>query len=296
MNRRALMTGFLLVLVMALIRPAAAVERPDAPPPALTEAGLEMDDLLLLEDEDGPLPPDLRVLVAAPRVAVIGKASSVLLVMRPGRLLHVEAGERVRFMAGVREAVWYRGSGAVRSSLSLQGGPAGDPALPLGEDHVEMAGSAPDVQHRGARVDVLFDSEGDHQVEAVVRTGVKPRKGKARGEARGAGYLVRVHPPATLGSVAGVVEDGPSGAPLAGYPVVALDAATERPVGAARTLPDGSYRIERLPPGDYIVAAPPGRGYPGEFFQDSPDAAGATTVTVATGAATGGVDFLLDRP
>lgn len=296
MKPRVLLSVLAVLLLAAASVPASARERPDASPPALTAAGLEEEALLLLEDEDGPVPPDLRVLVAAPRVAVIGKASSALLVMRPGRTLNVEAGERVRFLAGVREAVWYRGGGLVQSHLQLSGGAPGEPPVQLGEDSMSLPGGAPAIDHGRTRVDLAFDRTGEFAVVAGVAVRVKPAHGKARGDSRAARYLVRVHSPGVLGSIGGFVGRAEDGQPLPGYPVVALDAATGEAVGAARAGGDGRFEILRLPPGDYLVTAPGRRGFEGEFFQDSPDASGGVPVNVSAGTASPGVDFLLDRP
>jgi hypothetical protein len=299
MKRRAVTTilSLVLLVVPAVSWSAAIVEAPPDPM-SVAPVPMEEDDavLLALDEETAGTRPDLRVVVAAPRAAVIGKASAVLLAMRRGRVLNVEKGESVRFLAGVREAVWYRGAGLVESALALSGDPAGEGPVPLGEDHLRLGGEAPRIDRGVARVDVSFDQAGEYAVGSVVRMGVKPGSARPRGATQGSRYLVRVFEPGVLGSISGFVGRESDGSPLIGYPVLALDPADLHPVSAGRSGPDGVYLIGRLPPGEYIIAVPARRGLGREFFDDSPDAAGATPLEITPGAALGGIDLLLAKP
>jgi hypothetical protein len=109
-------------------------------------------------------------------------------------------------------------------------------------------------------------------------------------------YQVRVWPTGGLGGVTGFVGDEADGSPLPGMRVVALDLVNRILASVAYTRCDGTYDLRRLPPGDYLIAVRGRRGFAGEFYDDASDPAAATPVTVAAGAATPGIDFLLARP
>lgn len=284
-----------LAVAFASPSPAAAqsVLEPAPPPP---DAGFPDDEMIMLAEEPGSNAPDLRVLVAAPRAAVIGKASAVLLAMRPGRVLHVEEGESIRFVSGVREAVWYAGAGVVGSGLSLSGGPAGAPPGPLGDSGIALPGQAPRIDRGRAFVDVTYGTAGEYAVDAAVRAGVSPRRGRARRASQHALYRVQVFTPGTLATISGFVGRVSDGTAIGGYPVVALNSSTLAPVEGAVTRPDGSYTIRRLPPGDYLVAAPSRRGFEGELWNDVTDPASASAIHLAAGQAQSGIDFQLSMP
>ena len=97
------------------------------------------------------------------------------------------------------------------------------------------------------------------------------------------------------GSITGqVVTDNP-GAPIGGVDVWAqtYDCCGGGGNGA-RTLPDGTYEITGLAPGDYRVRAQkPEEGLVGEFFDDTSDWGQAARVAVLAGAVTQDIDFAL---
>jgi carboxypeptidase family protein len=238
---------------------------------------------------------DVRVVVAAPRAAILGRAAEVLVVPRRDRTVNVVMGETVRFVSGVREAVWYRGAGSVDSSLAVfESDPNSVPAL-LGRDHVLLLGSAPKIDSGRARVDTTFTSLGAHDVTAVA--GVTAALNHARGarDARRVHYLIQVWNAADLGDITGTVAADGAGTPLAGMRVVALDAATHELAAADITSCDGTYDLRRLPPGDYLVAVRSRFGFIGSFFDGAPDASTATPVPVTAGTSTPNVDFVLSH-
>ena len=97
------------------------------------------------------------------------------------------------------------------------------------------------------------------------------------------------------GSIAGMVTDS-GGAGLAGVIVDLYESGSNEYWGFRSTLPDGSYQIDGLPPGDYMVAfvSPFGSPYASEFFDDAPNFGAATPVTVSAGAVTFGIDAVLE--
>lgn len=105
------------------------------------------------------------------------------------------------------------------------------------------------------------------------------------------------HLPQHSGSIAGIVTDN-HGAPLPhvaltawinGRPAVSANTAV---LGKAVTAADGSYLIERLPPGDYIVRAAMD-GYIPEYYDDAASVTQATPVPVTT-TLVSGIDFSLE--
>lgn len=65
-------------------------------------------------------------------------------------------------------------------------------------------------------------------------------------------------------------------------------------IGMGVLMPDGSYRIDGLAPGDYYVMAM-ARDYVPVYYDAVTDLARATTVAVADGATVTGIDFTLER-
>lgn len=104
--------------------------------------------------------------------------------------------------------------------------------------------------------------------------------------------------PDQLGSIAGKVVDGESGAPLTTGWVMASRPSLTREVFGARIQPDGTYKIHRLEPGSYALrfTSPgytPAQYQPGSDGSPPQSLAGtmATPVTVSAGSATDRIDF-----
>jgi hypothetical protein len=101
------------------------------------------------------------------------------------------------------------------------------------------------------------------------------------------------------GSVSGAVNT--SSGPLPGACVTAVPTAAAVPASRAVlavTGSDGSYRIGGLVPGSYTVQFSSGCGaigYATRWWNDASSQAGATAITVAPGADTGGISTVLAR-
>jgi len=286
----SILTLAAVIFLPALARAAnASIERRSAP--ALVSPATDDDDIE--EVEAGA--PDLRVVTAAPRAAITGRIGSVLTRARMGRTLNVVAGETVRFVSGVKEAVWYQGAGSVESILTILGDDPNGQAAPLGRDRVILGGAAPQIDSARARVDVTFGDLGVFPVTAVVRVSSIPRGGRTVRRADRVPYSVHVWNAGDLGGIEGTVTDVSDASPLVGFRVVALDPSDRSLVSAGYTNCDGSYTLKRLPPGDYLVAVRGNRGFAGEFFDDAPDASTAMPVAVSAGVETPSIDFQLAR-
>jgi len=96
----------------------------------------------------------------------------------------------------------------------------------------------------------------------------------------------------TGGTISGTVTDG-NGSPIWGASVGAasFDGCCE--TATTFTGPDGTYQIEGLASGDFLVAAD-AFGFAGEYYSDTTDPASATPIGVAAPGSTSGIDFSLD--
>jgi len=244
--------------------------------------------------ESDPNAPDLRVVVAAPRAAITGKLGSVLTRMRLGRTIHAIAGDTVRFVAGLKEAVWYSGAGRVQSDLRIVRQDPNGPVA-LGDDHLTVSGSAPKVDSGRTRVDVNFPSVGSFPVTALVGVTAVPRNGTGVNRSNRVPYTVQVWNAGDLGEITGTVTDASDGSPLEGFRVVALDPVLGALESVSYTACDGTYDLKRLPPAGYVVAVRGQAGFHQEFYVDTTDPNAATPVAVTAGTATSSVDFHLSR-
>jgi len=292
--RRTLVLAVVGVAVLAAgsLFPAArgAAEIQKAAQPLISPT-TEDDDVV----EVDPNAPDLRVVVAAPRAAITGGLGSVLTRARVGRTINAITGDTVRFVAGMKEAVWYSGAGRVESGLRIVGlDPNGQP-LPLGSDQLVINGRAPKIDFGRTRVDVSFLSLGAFPLEAVVSVSALPRNGSGVNRTNRVPYIVHVWNAGDLGEITGTVTDSSDASPLEGFRVVALDAGLGTLEAVAYTHCDGVYNLRRLPPASYLVAVRGARGFASEFFDDAPDPNSAMAVAVSAGAPTSGIDFELTR-
>ncbi len=99
---------------------------------------------------------------------------------------------------------------------------------------------------------------------------------------------------AKAGSISGHVYGQDGVTPIAGASVYAFPTGGDHPGAGANTGPDGSYTIQGLPSGNYRVQATLS-DYAAEFYNDAPDAASATEVSVNAPGDTAGINFLLSR-
>ncbi len=106
-----------------------------------------------------------------------------------------------------------------------------------------------------------------------------------------------------LGSISGlVVEQNDTRQPIEGALVLAFPergsglppVPTPRAPLVGRTEASGAYSIAHVPPGRYYVLAE-ARGFLSEYWQESPEVAGAQLVEVGEGSAVTGIDFTLEQ-
>ena len=274
--------------LFTLARGAAQIQKSAQP---LVSATTEDDDVVEID----PNTPDLRVVTAAPRAAITGSAGSVLTRARVGRTINAIAGDTIRFVAGIKEAVWYTGAGRVESNLRIAGMDPNGQILPLGSDQLVIEGRAPRIDFGRTRVDVIFPNLGIFPIEAVVRVSAIPRNGSGTNKTNRVPYIVHVWNAGDLGAITGTVTDSSDASPLEGFRVVALDAALGTLEAVAYTHCDGTYNLRRLPPDSYLVDVRSARGFGGEFFDNAPDPNTAMPVAVSAGGEANGIDFALSR-
>ena len=97
---------------------------------------------------------------------------------------------------------------------------------------------------------------------------------------------------AKAGSISGHVYEEDGVTPIAGSSVYAFPITGDRPGAGANTSPDGSYTIEGLPSGNYKVQVTVSN-HVAEYYNNAPDEASATEVTVNAPNNTPGIDFAL---
>ena len=94
------------------------------------------------------------------------------------------------------------------------------------------------------------------------------------------------------GSISGTVTDE-AGSPIAGVDVFVCPFTGAGFCGGATTGTAGSYQIDGLAAGDFIVQFSSPGGYLSEYFDDATDQGSATAVSVTAGMATSGIDAVL---
>lgn len=97
---------------------------------------------------------------------------------------------------------------------------------------------------------------------------------------------------ARAGSISGHVYEQDGITPIAGASVYAFPAVGDHPGAGANTGPDGSYTIEGLPSGNYRVQATVS-DHVAQYYDNVPDEASATAVTVNASDDTASIDFVL---
>jgi hypothetical protein len=246
-------------------------------------------------EEVDPNAPDLRIVTATPRAAIAGRVGSVLTRARLGRTINAIVGETIRFVGGVKEAVWYTGAGRVESTLRILGADPNGGPVPLGGDHLVLNGAAPKIDLGRTRVDVPFPDLGTFPITAVVGVSAIPRNGSGVNRTDRVPYVVHVWNAGDLGEITGTVTEASSAEPLAGFRVVAIDPVQRTLVSATYTSCAGTYDLKRLPPDSYLVAVRGRRGFSQEFFDGVADPNAATLVAVSAGMETSSIDFRLSR-
>ncbi len=98
------------------------------------------------------------------------------------------------------------------------------------------------------------------------------------------------------GSVSGTVYQADGTTPVPGMAVVAVESSTGVMLGFTMSGPDGTYTLNGLHAGQYLVQAMDfkGMGYASEFYDNVSNPESATAVTVVVSGDTPGIDFTLD--
>ena len=144
---------------------------------------------------------------------------------------------------------------------------------------------------------------GDYKLAFVDSTGLhnmewhdnQPNTGLATATSVTAPAVTNATLDANTGTLAGTVTDDPSGTPITGAWVVAIGP-TGAIAGGAVTAPDGTYAIAGLAPGTYrATIVDPNGGRAQEYYNNSPDYAGATPVNI-TAANTTSINANLHHP
>ena len=97
------------------------------------------------------------------------------------------------------------------------------------------------------------------------------------------------------GSLSGTVRADDGRTRVTGLCVAALDATTGQRAAVSSVAADGSYVLDALSPGQYVVEFDCGDGssLAGEFYDDAPTRSGARRIQVDAGAAVAGIDAVL---
>lgn len=207
----------------------------------------------------------------------------------------VMPGTTVRLVAAAR-GVWLGGPGGTLSAdLEVYAVDQQDSRTLLGEAHVSDTKVGPAFEHRPLVVPVSFEQAGEVHLIVTLTATAEPQGGEAAQAVDELQAVVVVLDPTTLGSISGRVTADDTGEGLEGLPVIAGNPEL-RIRRTARTAADGTYTIESLPPGEYIVGVQAkGTAYVGELYDDAHSRDEATPVTVTEGNETTDISFSLER-
>lgn len=248
---------------------------------------------LLLTPTPTPVPvPAIRPFrVANPRAHILSPALGAVenFDQGHGQTIVIRVGDSVNFQSGY-EMVWFEGAtGTATTSLTIL----------RWEDRQEQEFrdlSGPYRVRGVLHVEVPFHDPGIFTIVARIRTEVEtPLATSAEGVVDEDEVEVRVIVLGMpQGAIAGTVTAEDTGLPLAGVPVYVAHFDPGRPVAETRTQEDGSYVVNGLKTGDYMVwAAPEEQNYLPEYYDDAPTREEADPVHVEEGETTSDIDFAL---
>ncbi|MFQ6058289.1 MAG: cohesin domain-containing protein [Anaerolineae bacterium] len=254
---------------------------------------------LMLTPTPVPIPAIRLFQVATPRAHILSPALGAVenFDQGHGQTVVLRVGDSIRFQSSY-EMVWFEGAtGTATTSLTILRGDNATDRAPIGEDRQEFRDLSGPYRERGnLHVDVPFNDPGIFTIVARIRTEVEtPAATDARGTVDEDEVVVRVIVLGTpQGAIAGTVTAEDTGLPLVGVPIYVADFDTGRPWAKTRTQEDGSYIVDGLRTGDYMVwAAPEEQNYLPEYYDDAPTKEEADPVHVEEGQTTPDIDFAL---
>lgn len=204
-------------------------------------------------------------------------------------------GTRVRLTAGASGLWLGEAGGTLSAHLEVIDADAQDDGAPLGEDSVSDTRDGPAFAKHRLEVPVFFNEPGRVHLFARLTATAEPHEGELAQDVDELEAVVNILDPSTFGSISGQVTTDDTEEGLEGVLVTAGNREL-RVHRTTRTDGDGNYKIEGLPPGEYLVGVrAKGTPYMGELYADAHSPDEAEPVTVTDSAETPGIDFGLAR-
>jgi len=288
-NRKLTVLAALCALWLVLLVGAVAQAQPL--PPASDPAGtLEQQSPEARQQNRPPL-------LGLARVGILSNTEAkVDLRVRGGdRTITIVAGRELPLVVEGR-AGWAReANGTATLRLEVEQKAADGTWTPVGSDQKQETKTGPARAGGAVRVKVPFQTAGTYEIRARVMATARPSQGHAVADRKTVTLTVQVIDPSQLGSISGQVTAEGGGAPLEGIHIGVINLATRHMAGRAKTAADGTYTIDKLRPGRYIVRAQPPRDslYQGEFYDNVQKPREARPITIEVGSKITGIDFAL---
>ncbi len=292
-NRKLIILAVVGAVLLVLLAGAVAQAQPLPPNPG-PESAAEHRPL-----EAGPehWPAHRPPVLGFARASILSNSEARVenRVRGEGRTITIVAGKSLPLVVAGR-AVWApEAKGTVTLRLEVEQKAADGTWRSVGQDQKQETRTGPARVGGTVKVEVPFPNTGTFELRARVISTAKPSQADEVTDRDQVTFTVQVIDASQLGSMSGKVTAENGGTALEGIGIGVINLATRRVVGRAKTAAGGSYTIDKLRPGRYIVRAQPlgDSPYLGEFYDNTRNPREAEPITVEVGSKITGINFAL---